>query len=189
MVGRLAPVQSPQEILRALADPERLAVAGALAGGPQTSADLAAGLHVPIHRVRRHLSRLGSVGLAVVEGDRRTWRFVAEALRRAAQDVGPSRDPGLTLGAIDEEEAAVLRHYFVGGRLREIPARQAKRLVVLTRLALEFDVAVLYPEAQVNEVLKRFHPDPASIRRYLVDEGLLSRERGQYWRSGGRVEV
>jgi hypothetical protein len=90
---------------------------------------------------------------------------------------------------MDEEEAAILRHYFVGGRLREIPARHAKRLVVLTRLALEFEIGVRYPEARVNEVLKRFHPDHASLRRHLVDDGLLSRERGQYWRSGGPAEV
>jgi hypothetical protein len=27
------------------------------------------------------------------------------------------------------------------------------------------------------------------LRRYLVDEGLLSREAGVYWRSGGTVVV
>jgi hypothetical protein len=35
-------------------------------------------------------------------------------------------------------------------------------------------------------------PDPADdsvLRRYLVDEGLLSREAGEYWRSGGWVDV
>ena len=82
-----------------------------------------------------------------------------------------------------------LRRYFVGGRLREIPAKHSKRLIVLNRLAMEFDIGVRYPEKRVNEVLKRFHADHASLRRYLVDEGLLSRERGMYWRSGGPVEV
>jgi hypothetical protein len=38
-------------------------------------------------------------------------------------------------------------------------------------------------------VLRRFHEDHAALRRYLVDEGFLSREKGQYWRSGGRVDV
>lgn len=83
----------------------------------------------------------------------------------------------------------VLRQWFAGGRLKEIPAKRAKRLVVLTRLALEFDVGVRYPEPEVNETLRRFHPDVASLRRYLVDEGLLSRERGQFWRSGGPLDL
>jgi hypothetical protein len=41
----------------------------------------------------------------------------------------------------------------------------------------------------VNAVVGRFHPDHAALRRYLVDDGFLSRERGVYWRTGGRVDV
>ena len=93
------------------------------------------------------------------------------------------------MGAVHEEEEAVLRTYFRGGRLSEIPARRAKRRIVLTRLALEFEPGVRYSEREVNEVLMRFHPDHASLRRYLIDEDLLSRDRGEYWRSGGPVEV
>ena len=76
-----------------------------------------------------------------------------------------------------------------GGRLSEIPARRAKRRIVLTRLALEFEVGVRYPEREVDAVLKRFHPDHASLRRFLVDEGFLSRQGGRYWRTGGPVDV
>ena len=60
---------------------------------------------------------------------------------------------------------------------------------MLERLALEFDVGTRYPEREVNRILEAFHPDVVSLRRYLVDEGFLSRERGEYWRSGGGVEV
>jgi len=144
---------------------------------------------LPLSRVRRHLGRLRAAGLARVEDDRRTWRLMPETLRTAALEVGPSRDAGLALGAVHEEEEAVLRTYFRGGRLSEIPARRAKRRIVLTRLALEFEPGVRYSEREVNEVLMRFHPDHASLRRYLIDEDLLSRDRGEYWRSGGPVEV
>ena len=180
---------TPEEILRVLADPERLAIAGALARGPMTAAELCQRTEMPVSRVRRHLARLTGVGLASVDTDRRTYRLEPDALRRAALEAGPPRDTGLALGAIDDREEAVLRHYFRSGRLVEIPARLGKRRIVLERLALEFDVGVRYPERSVNETLKRFHEDYASLRRYLVDEGFLSRERGQYWRSGGPVEV
>jgi len=104
-------------------------------------------------------------------------------------EVGPPRDPGLALGAVFADEEAILRHYFRGGRLREVPMRRAKRLIVLERLALEFEPGVRYAEREVNETLRRFHDDHASLRRYLVDEGFLSRDRGEYWRSGGPVDV
>src|SRR5919201_1068768 len=104
---------TPDELLRALADPERLAVAGALASEPLTGASLAERLGLPAHRVRRHLSRLTAAGLVSVKRDRRTYRLVPETLRRAALEVGPPREPGVALGAATEDEEAVLRHFIV----------------------------------------------------------------------------
>ena len=180
---------TPEELLRVLAHPERLSVAGALARQPATAAELAATLELPTDRVRRHLSRLSRAGIASVDRDRRTYRFTAETLREAARSVGPAREAGMALGAVYEEEEGVLRQYFRAGRLREIPAKHSKRLIVLSRLSLEFDIGVRYNEREVNDTLKRFHNDYAALRRYLVDEGFLSRQRGQYWRSGGPVDV
>ena len=182
-------MSTPEEVLRALASPERLAVAGVLARNDATASELAGMLGLPVAAVRRHLARLSAAGLAIAEPDRRTYHFLPEALRRAAKEVGPVRDAGLPLGAVDAEEEAILRAYFRDGRLREIPSKLSKRRVVLARLALEFDVGVRYPERQVNETLKRFDDDYATLRRYLVDEGFLTREKGIYWRSGGPVEV
>ncbi|HEX2089522.1 MAG TPA: DUF2087 domain-containing protein [Actinomycetota bacterium] len=180
---------TPEELLGVLADPERLAVAGALAGRPATAVELASSLNLRPDRVRRHLSKLTKAGLVAVDRDRRTYRYQPEALREAARSMSPSREAGLALGAVYEEEEQVLRRYFQGGRLREIPAKHSKRLIILSRLALEFDVGVRYSEQQINQRLKEFHKDYAALRRYLVDEGFLSRERGQYWRSGGPVNV
>jgi uncharacterized protein DUF2087 len=46
---------------------------------------------------------------------------------------------------------------------------------------------VRYPEQRVSQFLGALHPDYAALRRYLVDEELLTRSAGQYWRSGGTV--
>ena len=183
------PSATPEEILRALAEPSRLAVAGALSPGPLTASAIAQQTGLRPDPVRRHLSRLAKVGVVEVDSDRHTYRLLPQTLRRAAEEAGPARDPGLALGAVDDEEETVLRQYFRGGRLTEIPVRRSKRLIVLQRLALEFEVGERYPERQVNRILEKFHPDYAALRRYLVDDGFLSRERGEYWRTGGRVDV
>jgi hypothetical protein len=180
---------TPEELLRLLADPERLAIAGAIAQGPRTQQELAEQLDIPSQRIRRHLAKLTAADVATVDDDRRTYRLHTETLREAAKEAGPVRDPGLALGAVFDEEEAVLRSYFRGGRLKEIPAKHGKRAIVLSRLALEFDVGVRYSEREVNETLERFHPDFASLRRYLIDDGFLSRGGGEYWRTGGPVEV
>jgi hypothetical protein len=46
----------------------------------------------------------------------------------------------------------------------------------------KFDYGVQYPEKQVNEIIKRHHPDYALLRREMVDYGYMKREKGVYWR-------
>ena len=81
------------------------------------------------------------------------------------------------------------RFFDATGRLTRLPRRRAMRLVVLDRLAQEFELGRTYPEAEVVEVLTRFHEDHAALRRDLVDEQFLTREHGVYWRSGGTVHL
>ena len=181
--------ETPDEILRALADPERLSIAGALARDDASASGLAETLGLPVGRVRKHLNRLAAAGVARLADDRRTYRLDPETLRWAAEQVGPPRDAGLALGAANEDEEAVLRTFFRGGRLTELPVKESKRRIVLERIALEFEPGRRYAEAEVNVVVGAFHTDHAAIRRALVDEGFLDRDHGEYWRAGGRVDV
>jgi hypothetical protein len=181
--------ETPHEILRALADPERLRMAGMLAAADASPTELADALHIPAAHVRKHLNRLTAAGVVRLNDDRRSYRLDAETLRWAAEQVGPTRETGLALGAATEDEEAVLRTFFRDGRLTEIPAKASKRRIVLERIALEFEPGARYDEKTVNAIVGRFFGDHAAIRRYLVDEGFLDRERGEYWRSGGRVDL
>jgi hypothetical protein len=181
--------ETPDDILRALADPERLAIAGVLARGERSATALSDGLDMPLARLRKHLNRLTSTGVVRLADDRKTYRLDVETLRWAAEQVGPPRESGLPLGAANEREEVVLRTFFRNGRLTEIPAKESKRRIVLERIALEFEPGVRYDERTVNAIVGRFFNDHAALRRYLVDEGFLDREKGEYWRVGGRVDV
>jgi hypothetical protein len=86
-------------------------------------------------------------------------------------------------------DEVVVERFMPGGRLVQMPAKRSRRLVVLDQVARSFEPGRRYPEAEVNAVLRTFYDDYAALRRYLVDEGLLSREGGEYWRSGGTVET
>jgi hypothetical protein len=87
----------------------------------------------------------------------------------------------------DANRAAVLRAFVVNGRLVSIPSAQGKRRVVLEHIVAGFEPGVRYPEREVDAVLRNWHPDHAALRRYLVDEDLMARDRGIYWRIGGPV--
>jgi hypothetical protein len=176
----------PLEVLRALLDPDRLAILGALARGPDTSAGLADAAGGSVDEVVRTLAPFVQSGLVHRDGpryqlDEQAWRAVARELPQASP---PS--PRVGFGMTDGE-AQVLSRFFRGERLVELPAQRTKRLVVLERLALEFEAGVRYAEPEVNATLRRFHDDHATLRRQLVDEGFLDRAEGEYWRSGGRV--
>ncbi len=88
--------------------------------------------------------------------------------------------------ASDED---VVGRFIKNGRLVIVPSKRSKLLLVLDHIAQEFEPGRTYPEPEVNEVLRRYHDDFAALRRYLVDEGFLTREGGVYWRCGGTVEV
>lgn len=177
----------PTAVLKLLVAPDRLAVAGALAARDRTVEELAVAARVDPRAAVETVAQLRRLGLARRDGDRfaldhGAWRELAQRIATVAPEPHPRIGFGMT-----DQEREVLGRFFAGTRLTEIPRTHAKRLVVLERLALEFEPGHHYPEAEVNEILGAFHEDTATLRRALVDEGLLDRAEGSYWRSGGRV--
>ena len=173
---------SPSELLRLLLDPVRLAVAGDAVGGATPVADLAERLGIEPREVADARGRLMAAGL--LDGD----ALNVEVLRSVAQALpgDPPAGDQVIEGPWSADEALVLGRFFSGDRLQSIPSSRSKRLVVLERLAQEFEPGLRYEEADVNFRLQLFHADYAALRRYLVDEGLMSRADGVYWRTGGR---
>jgi hypothetical protein len=87
-------------------------------------------------------------------------------------------------------EARVRRAYLRGGRLVTLPARERKRRVIL-----RFLVDEIFPddrplqEPEVNERLAKWHPDFASLRRYLIEAGLATRVGMTYRRAVPLAEL
>ena len=92
---------------------------------------------------------------------------------------------GTGLEALPAEQQRLLKPFVRDGRVVAMPTKHAKRLALLDWLAQDFEPGRTYTEQMVNLILGQRHPDTAMMRRYLVDEGLMSREAGRYWRSGG----
>ena len=90
-------------------------------------------------------------------------------------------DPGAGLTEDERFRAKTIRAFFDGPRLRAIPARRRARVVVLLELLRRFEVGRVYPEREVNELLRLAHEDVASLRRELVDYRYLERADGRYW--------
>ncbi|HEY6738238.1 MAG TPA: DUF2087 domain-containing protein [Actinopolymorphaceae bacterium] len=89
----------------------------------------------------------------------------------------------------DAETQKVYRAFVRDGRIATLPARRSKRRVLLELVVLLFEPGVRYDEADVNRTLMALHDDYVALRRHLVDEHLLERDHGTYWRIGGAVQV
>lgn len=180
------PIPDAATIVGLLADDARRRVVAALVLGATTVDEVRADTGLSTREVASALARLVEAEL-VLRGDDGAHLLLAEAFRRAAIAAAPQRPEPDDTGDVPEDAARVLRTFFRGGRLVSIPMQHAKKLVVLDRLAQEFEIGHRYSERQVNAILRRFHDDVAALRRYLVDDGFLDRHAGEYWRAGGTV--
>jgi hypothetical protein len=171
----------PSLVLGRLADGRRLRVFAAIALGASSVAEAADRAELTEDETARALAHLAGIGLvrqgeAGLEVD---LQVLAEASRAAST---PRQRPEIE-GATPEQEAVVRNFVTAEGRLRALPAREGKRRLVLEWVAGRFEPDRRYSEKEVNGVLLGVHDDPAALRRYLVDEGLLAREAGTYWRA------
>ena len=107
-------------------------------------------------------------GSLLYEHDHHTFGVVRKAgnIRRVEEFDGPPE----------------LARFFKAGRLETIPARAGDRLAVLAHIAARFERDRDYAEDEVNRILHVLHNDFATLRRYLIDAGLLRREQGRYRR-------
>ena len=170
-----------------LADDDRRRMFAAVELGG-TTLDAAATLAaLPVPRAAKALSTLAGAGL-VVQGDGGGLYVVGAAFQVAARDAlsRPSSDEHADRSG---EVRRVFEAFVRDGRLTQIPTSRQKRLVVLDWLVQDFEPGVRFSEPMVNLILGKRHADTAALRRYLVDEGLLDRAGGDYWRAGGTVEA
>ena len=178
--------------MKALSDASRLRIVGLLASGrPMSVAQLSAELRLTPGTVVHHLKRLAAAGLVTAQPRppyvdyslrlERLGQIGAELDKLSRSQSGDDAPRADAPDWADAEQSKVLRSFFEGERLMSIPSQHAKRLVILRHLAeTAFEPEVRYPEKEVNMRLALRHADTASLRRYLVDEGFMTRERSVY---------
>ena len=172
--------------LKTLADQTRLRLIGLLATQQRSVDELAALLDLRASTVSWHLAKLKEIDLVEMraEGNSHLYRLNGKGLGKINRLLGsPERIALLVDADTDAWERKVLADFFENGRLKTIPAQEKKKLVILTWLADRFEWGRNYSEREVNELIARYHPDTASLRRYLVGYRFMEREHGTYWRT------
>jgi hypothetical protein len=175
--------------LKALADESRLKLLGLLAGQERSVKELAEQLGLKEPTVSHHLARLQELELVTMRAEGTTHRYTlqSETLHELSRDLFSPGQVASIADSVEGEawERKVLRSYFDGETLTRIPSQRKKRDVVLRWLVERFEPGVRYPEVQVNAILKRHHPDSATLRREFIMTRMMERKQGVYWRTEG----
>lgn len=101
------------------------------------------------------------------------------AARAALESGAPSPSPRWR--EAEREQQQLINRWFVGARLRAIPARRKVRAAVLLEVLARFVPGRTYSEHEVSDLLESIHPDFAYLRRELISLGYLVRHDGRYW--------
>jgi DNA-binding transcriptional ArsR family regulator len=182
------------QFFKALADESRLKIIGILANQECSVEELAALMQLKEPTVSHHLAKLKELNLVTMrpEGNSRIYQLDSEVLQSISKEIFTPEQMASLIVGVDTEawENKVLKNYLevdidstnIVQRLKEIPASRKKRLVILKWLANKFDLGINYSEREVNDILKLYHPDYATLRRELIGYQLMQRDNGVYWR-------
>lgn len=172
---------TPETVIGLLAEPARLRVLSAVVLGARTVAEVREAAGTSPKETAVALRRLTDGGMVLEDdGLRAASPDFFRELTRAARPEQPADGGG-------DRTEALLRTFVRDGRLRAVPAQFERRRVVLRHMVHgSFRPGVTYTEKQVDATLKDWcagsTTDHVTIRRYLIDLCLLSREDGgPYW--------
>lgn len=171
--------------LSTLLKPQCLAIVGSLIVSERSAAELTDSLRLKSSELLQHLKLLTNVDLVdrVHSGGRYVYRVKCDTLENLRSLVDQILHP-THLPDHGPESLRNLDRFVRGERLLRIPRRQSKLIPLLQWLASQFDNGRTYDEAEVNDILQRYHPDYCRLRRELVINGYLKRDESgkTYWR-------
>jgi hypothetical protein len=170
--------------VKAMASAERLRIIGVLARGKASQSQIAGQSGMPVREVFNHLAFLVNVGV-IHEADG-IYDLDEKAIESFARGQFEGKRPSYEASQEEPEDVRKVLKSFLNadGSLKQFPLQDNKMLIILNFIVDAFAYDTNYTEKEVNTILRRFHVDTATLRRYLVDNGLMARESDgtRYWR-------
>jgi hypothetical protein len=171
---------------KALGDLTRIRIIALLQQGPLHGQAIAGKLGLKAPTITHHITKLREVGLIKERRDKNTIYFslntkILEMSAKAILTVGNGGSSNLEMSVTNEERSAIINNFFTkDGKLKTFPAQRKKKLVVLAHMVKALEFGRVYQEKEINEYLKQFHEDYATLRRELIMCQFMYRENNQY---------
>ncbi|MED1951055.1 metalloregulator ArsR/SmtB family transcription factor [Brevibacillus centrosporus] len=184
---------------KALADPTRIRILAVLANGPLHGQALAGKMGVTAPTITHHMAKLREAGAVYERRDKNTIYFylheanmkrqsqaILDLLAKAKDESVDELQDDISVAeqrreSMAQEALQVIRSFITpDGKLKQIPAQRKKKLFVFEHMVRGLERGRKYQEKEINEYIKTFHEDFATIRREFVMNQYMYRENGIY---------
>jgi hypothetical protein len=172
---------------KTIGDPTRLKIIMLLKEGPLHGLAIAGKLGLTAPTISHHLTKLRDINLVYSRREKNSLYYHlnkkviqhhGDVLLNMAEERKGDKD---TMEKIQKEKQKVLNNFFTNdGKLIHIPAQRKKKLFVFEHLLEGLKPGVKYEEKEINEYIKKFHDDYATIRREFIINHYMYRENGIY---------
>lgn len=170
---------------KTMGDPTRIRIVFLLAKGPLHGQAIAGKLGLTPPTITHHLNKLREINLVYQRRDKNTvYFYLNESVLKHQSGVLAKLADKEEVKKMEEqnlENQKVIENFFTrDGKLKNIPAQRKKKLMVFEHLIKGLKMGKKYEEKELNEYIKQYHEDYATIRREFIINHYMYRESGIY---------
>lgn len=172
---------------KTMGDPTRIRIVAILAKGPLHGQAIAGKLGLSAPTITHHLKKLRDIHVVYDRRVKNTIYFYlneslinqqAKVFTELLEKKGEELDE-MVEASIERQK--IIENFFAkNGKLKNIPTQRKKKLIVLEHMIQGLKIGEKYEEKQLNEYIKQFHDDYATIRREFIINHYMFRENGIY---------
>ena len=176
---------------KVLGDPNRMKMLMLLGAGEMNGQELAEKLNLSQPTITHHAAKLRETAVIRERRDKNNIyfsvnpEFLLQAHQASLDFIFGKKGGGSEMEEDQKEHAkmkeTVLKNFFTKeGKLKQLPAQYKKKLIVLEHLAEQLIPGREYAEKELNEFIKTYHEDFATIRREFIMHEFMYRENSIY---------
>jgi DNA-binding HxlR family transcriptional regulator len=171
---------------KTLGDKTRIRIIALLKNGPLHGQALAGKLQLTPPTISHHVTKLREIDIIYQRRDKNTIYFYLnekklEFMTQAILRMGSENEMIDSFQVDDNEKYNVIKNFLqADGKLKTIPAQRKKKLIILEHLVKGLQMGKTYTEPEINEYIKQYHEDFATIRREFVMCQFMFRQDGVY---------
>ncbi len=171
--------------MKSLADASRLRVLNALLKKPQYVEELANRLELAESTVSFHLKKLEAAGLVtkVKEQYYTVYHPSDDIFTMTLRELVSfeNLDSFIQEERMEQYRQKVLRTFMKNNRLEKLPVQHKKKMIILNEFLKRIDPRKKYSEKEINEIILESYEDYCTVRRLMIEEGMMKRKSQVYW--------